>query len=238
MIEKRYQFFIDTIPQDEYFIKTTYAKQLSSVDLITLSKLKNNFPNTARVMSCITEYKVNTNNNFFRDFCKENAISPEIYQKIKKLSKDITVSYIELKDVNELPKDTILLNSIRLSYSYVNEQKNSSNFSIIKLKNNDFFEYDKFINIGNDLIFSDSLLRPIDKSNNISYRIYLDDRMLIERFFPDELPFSKIICEECYLSLLKPTSVKLVTDYDLIFSKIITHNQTTYPNSKEFILEP
>ena len=142
-----------------------------------------------------------------------------------------------------MPKDTILLNSIRLSYSYVNEQKNSSNFSIIKLKNNDFFEYDKFINIGNDLIFSDFnkctlFPKTLDKSNNISYRIYLDDRMLIERFFPDELPFSKIICEECYLSLLKPTSVKLVTDYDLIFSKIITHNQTTYPKSKGIILEP
>jgi len=241
MIEQKYEFFIDTLKNPGIFEKRTMAKNINPVYLPEDRKTGN----VERLMDCIQEYKINSHNSFFVELCKEYGIKEDLITKIFREISDLTISTWQLVDIDDLPEDTILFpQNKRLAFEYYQEIKNKPH--IIRVLDVDYYmcgPIGKSINYGKNIVLSKDILsyttaKEEDKINGLKYRIYVDDRLLIERFFPSDLPLNFVLAEECYLSLDNTHKISLVTDHNLIFTKIVSPNKTFYPNSKEFILEP
>lgn len=233
MTAKKYQFYIDNITQDNYCYKKITARKLNINDINLLDK-DSNFE---ELMSTVTEYTVNTQNLFFKEFCIENNIAENIYNKILRKYNEINLSFWGLTNIKDLSEYTVFGKQNRLFITFYEKNISSSIPFIIKITNKKWASQDRLINYGTDLIISENILNNSQKLNS-KYRLYLNDRLLVERFYPEDLPRFKIICEECYLDLNQPVKIKLETDCDLIITKSVSNNNTAYPNSKEFILEP
>lgn len=233
MTTKKYQFYIDTKKQDNFLSKKVFAKK---VHPNYLPFIKNK--NIDNLMTVLTEYRLNTHNEFFKNFCKENDINENIYIKIFRSYKEVVIALWKFENIDDLPAETIFKSQIEGFFSlYYENSLNEQNPYFIKLEEDAITtEYKKQINFKENFIVSKNILDNTTK--DLKYRIYIDDRMLIERFFPKDLMISKVVCEECYLNLNQPTKIKLVTANDLVFSKLVSTNNINYPNSTEFILEP
>jgi hypothetical protein len=230
---KKIQFFVDTPLQSNFcehqvlikppIIDHSSKEYFESIDI-------------NEYMVCFDEYKINTNNSFLLEFCKTNFIEQNLYYKILRLFQEITLINCSFKRIDELPSKVIHLDPKIRSSSYIINKINLNQPCIVKVFNNEYFVWDKLINYKKDIIVSNNILSQT--KTEMRYRIYINDRMLIERFFPEDLPTSKIICENCFLDIKQPITAKLVTNHNLSFTKISSDDVIVYPNSTEFILEP
>lgn len=241
MIEQRYEFYIDSEKYPGVYKKRTLAKNINPLYLP--DNRKND--DIEKLMVCIEEYTIDSHNPFLAEFCLKNNITKNIYSKIFRETHELILAVYSLKFIYELPKDTILFSQDKkLSQDYYSEIKDYPH--IIKFEDVEYFLdiFNQIINYKNNLILSKKILDYTQLTtedtllSDLRYRIYLNDRLLIERFFPIDLPLHSVLAEECYLSLTEPVKISIVTDHPLIFTKVISNKGTFYPNNKEFMLEP
>jgi hypothetical protein len=237
MIEKKFKFYIDSKVQPSFCNKRVLVRKLDlSIDDPRTIKDAGNYD---RLMACVEYFDTNSQNQIVKEFCKENNIPEKVYYNAIRNFTNLKLVNLKLIDIDLIPSSAEFFPSThRIVRDLLAKIYNQPDPYIIKIHDSEYYKIPKEINFGKDIIISKNLLDNTKIANGFKYRIYINDRLLIERFFPRDLSLSKIICEECYISLNKPVNVKIVTDYDLIFSKIVADKNTYYPNSTEFILEP
>lgn len=234
MIAKKYQFYIDNKVQDDFHqVKHIVIKP----DRELLDKYHKNNPNIDRLMILFTEHILNSDNIFVKRFVEENNIKEELLIRLVRKYEKVKIVTSDCVDIDRIPPGSEFFTAadgmIKKTFK---EVKESSYPSFIKILTETLSFYNLYVNVNNDIIISDFLVKT--KELDIKYKIYVNDRLLIERFFPYNLPLQKILSEECYLNLKENATVKIVSDHNLIFKKVTTDNGSFNPNSAEFILEP
>lgn len=241
MIEEKYQFYIDRFSQVPS-VKTRYmAKQMHPYHYPSFP----DYPNPENLMRVIEEHVVNSKNDLFKSFCEENNISEEIYNRIVSFCPKVILAHFRVMDINDLPPETILAEAhLQIVGNYIDDLIIGRTPYFIKIHDASFEQFHKYINLGEDIITLDSLLieklSKIDelKLSNIRYRLYLEDRLLIERIIAKEMFDSKILCEECFLDIKDERKIKISTDENLIITKIVKNNEVIEVNNTEFLLKP
>lgn len=235
MTTKKYQFYIDNKIQEQFHQVSYKARKL---DEFLINKYHKNNSDADRLMAFEEEHLLNTQHPFLKDFVNQNNINENIYHKIVRGYNQVKILQWDCLDIDDLPKLTEITNSqLGLTKQSFTNMKESDYPYIIKiLDTNTHNHYTKFTNINENIIVSNFLISHTDL--NLRYKIFLNDRLLIERFFPKDLPLKKLLCEECYLDLNTTSKVRIVSNYDLIFKKVTADSNIFKPNSTEFILEP
>jgi len=235
MTAKKYQFYLDTKKQEDFHTIKYTAKK---VDDGLINAYHKNNPAADRLMILVTEHTLNSANPFVQTFFKDNTIDNQILSRIIRKYETVKITIFDCVDIDLLPKETNVINiEDALGRKTLLDVKNSSYPQFVKvldLKTLNFYRL--FVNHNENIVISDFLIKDIEL--DIKYKIYVNDRLLIERFFPYNLPLNKVLCEECYLELSQKIKFRVESDYGLIFKQVSVNDTNFYPNSTELILEP
>ena len=245
---KKYQIFIDNKKQESFYEEKYEAKYFdifspSNKDMLHIIEE----PNT-NYFQVIKEVTVNSNHQEVIDLFKRNKIALEnfnVYRNYKK----VKIFYWDCVPEKSLPNNIKVLTERQGFFSKSKKivedtKENTDTFHVIEILNPKLLSFYlnsklKYQLTDNNLLCAQNILgneKLIIKDTK--YRLFLNERLLVERFFPSGLRNDKSLVEIVYLDITSPKTIKLITENDLVIAKVIADKTTFYPNSKEFILEP
>jgi hypothetical protein len=217
---KKYQIFIDTEKQETFYEETSRAKYINPF----LSENKD-------LVELITKGKEN-------------------YYNVYRNYKQVKIFFLNCVQEDCLEKDIVFLKENQSFFNLVsrevlNSKENKDTFFIIEVIHPELLKIQKKLSVSlitpfEKLLFIQDIsrLNQTKVNNTLRYRLLLDDRLLVERFFPESLREDKSLVEEVYLDIQTNRTLRLITNEDLYVVKVSTGDRVFYPNSTEFILEP
>jgi hypothetical protein len=110
--------------------------------------------------------------------------------------------------------------------------KNDSLQNTIKKYNQLNFIFPSFLD--NNIVLSSLHFRNKD----LKYQIYIDDRLLIERKYPIDIERNRMIMETIVLSKEAKGTIRIVSDFNLIFKKVLYNEESYNTYGKVFSIPP
>lgn len=251
MTAKKYQFYIDTKKQEEFFEETVESAKYIDKHLYSNNKNLSLINDKDRYFLTSKEITVNSGNLIVKDFFEKNKIPIQDFYYVYRNYEKVKIYKWDIKTEKDLPHNVNIITKYGVCQegikTILNSKFNKSNtLYIAEINHPELLFVLSYLNDNiktpfKNLLFLQNIKNTNEKEKStkkIKYKLYLNDRLLVERFFPEELRTDKSLVEEVYLDIKEPKQLKLVTDNDLYIVKITYSDKVFYPNSTEFILEP
>jgi hypothetical protein len=202
------------------------------------------------LVRCITVYKTNTHNSFLEDLVTANVITAEFLQTVRNHHSVIHVldmnvveraSLDQVDVILEPHSDTAIFNNTPREFElsalpYIVLFRSPAVKKLVfdlreKIQNKLFQLSEVAVNVSDDVMYA-------SKQEAISsmYRIYLGDRLLVEREYPADLASKLMLEETVSLDVTGLASLRLESDYGVVMKEVTVDGTVHTPNATEFSL--